>query len=131
MIIIKAGAPHYGHSLLICIQRLRSYERTIGRNGSAYNEASDGASSFLGLIKEKLVWLPTHIMPIMPELLPTIEFVGANQALYDADEKIYGSFQELAEQIKKTLRQAFGVNLARGSKDLSDIIKYPQTSKIA
>lgn len=75
-------------------------ERTIANDSGGYNDASDGASSFLRLIKEKLVWLPSHIMPIMPELLPTIEFVGANQALYDADEKIYGSFPKLVQEIK-------------------------------
>jgi hypothetical protein len=28
------------------------------------------------------------------------KFVGANQALYDADEKIYGSFPKLVQEIK-------------------------------
>lgn len=75
-------------------------KRTLGEDYRLNNGASEGASSFLGLVKEKLVWLPNHIVPIMPELLPAIEFVCANQALYDADEKIYGSFRELEEQIK-------------------------------
>ncbi|MBL0187002.1 MAG: hypothetical protein IPP97_14805 [Candidatus Obscuribacter sp.] len=75
-------------------------KRTFGEDYRLNTGASEGASSFLGLVKEKLVWLPNHIVPIMPELLPAIEFVCANQALYDADEKIYGSFRELEEQIK-------------------------------
>ncbi len=75
-------------------------KRTLGEDYSFNNGASDGASSFLELIKEKLVWLPTHIMPIMPELLLVVEFIAANQALYRADEDIYGSFRQLEEQIK-------------------------------
>ena len=75
-------------------------KRTLGEDYRLNTGASDGASSFLRLVEEKLVSLPSHIVPIMPELLPTIEFVCANQALYDADEKIYGSFRELEEQIK-------------------------------
>src|SRR6267142_1731568 len=44
------------------------------------SRASDSASCFLGLILEKLERHPDHILPIMPELLPTIEYVANNQA---------------------------------------------------
>ncbi len=75
-------------------------KRTLGEDYSFNNGASGGASSFLRLIKEKLVSLPSHIVPIMPELLPVVEFIAANQALYQADEDIYGSFADLVKEIK-------------------------------
>src|SRR5262245_8313992 len=55
-------------------------------------EDSTAADCFLGLVLEKLEKQPTHILAIMPELLPAIEFVGRNQARFNAQEKIYGSF---------------------------------------
>jgi hypothetical protein len=61
---------------------------------------SDAASCFLRLVLEKLERQPSHILAIMPELLPTVEFVAQNQLKFDADEKIYGSFLDLLEQIR-------------------------------
>ena len=57
-------------------------------------EASDAASCFLGLVLEKLEKQPGYILPIMPELLPTVRHVAMNQASFDANERIYESFQE-------------------------------------
>ena len=57
-------------------------------------EASDAASCFLGLVLEKLEKQPDYILPIMPELLPTVRHVAMNQASFDANERIYESFQE-------------------------------------
>ena len=62
--------------------------------------ASDTASCFLGLVLEKLDKHPQHIIPIMPDLLPTLEYVGQNQALFEAAESIYGSFLEKLSRIK-------------------------------
>jgi len=62
--------------------------------------ASDAASCFLGLVLEKLQNHPLNILPIMPELLPTIEYVASNQEKFDANESIYGSFPEILKQIK-------------------------------
>jgi hypothetical protein len=59
----------------------------------------DAASCFLGLIIEKLKNQPNHILAIMPELLPTIEFVANNQAKFGADESIYGNFLEKSKDI--------------------------------
>lgn len=61
---------------------------------------SDAASCFLRLVLEKLERQPTHILAIMPDLLPTIEDVAQNQLKFNANEKIYGSFLELLEQIR-------------------------------
>lgn len=55
---------------------------------------SDAASCFLGLVLEKLERNPRVIVPVMPDLLPTLEYVAQNQALFDAKEEIYGNFLE-------------------------------------
>jgi len=69
-------------------------------------EISNAASCFLGLIAEKLKKQRNHILPIIPELLPAIEFVARNQMLIDADEKIYGSFPDKLAEIQGRLRSA-------------------------
>lgn len=66
----------------------------------AHLEKSNAASCFLSLIEEKLESHPGHILPIMPELLPAIRHVGQNQTSFDADEKIYGKFQEKLDRIE-------------------------------
>jgi hypothetical protein len=68
----------------------------------AHLENSDAASCLLSLIEEKLERHPGHILPIMPELLPAIRHVGQNQTLFDADENIYGKFQEKQDRIEAT-----------------------------
>jgi hypothetical protein len=69
-------------------------------------EISNAASCFLGLIAEKLRKQRNHILPIIPELLPAIEFVARNQMLIDADEKIYGSCPDKLAEIQGRLRSA-------------------------
>jgi len=61
---------------------------------------SDAASCFLHLVVEKLESQPRHIVPIMPELLSAVEYVAHNQAAFDAEESIYGSFLEILKQIQ-------------------------------
>jgi hypothetical protein len=61
---------------------------------------ADAASCFLGLIEEKPKDQPQYITPVMPELLAAIEHVARNQATYDADEAIYGSFLEAEKRIR-------------------------------
>ena len=60
---------------------------------------SDAASCFLGLVAKKLESNPRFIVPIMPALLPSIDYVAKNQEAYQADESIYGSFLQLYERI--------------------------------
>jgi hypothetical protein len=62
--------------------------------------AADAASCFLNLALEKLRKQPTHILPIMPELLPTLRHVAQNQASFGATQGIYGNFQEKLSQIE-------------------------------
>ena len=73
---------------------------------SASSWTSDAASSFLNLIEEKLETARDHIRPIMPDLMPAIEYVATHQALYKANEEIYGSFSEKLEKIKKLYEKA-------------------------
>ena len=63
------------------------------------SDASDSANCFIGLVLEKLENHPDHILAIMPELMPTVEYVANHQAEFEADENIYGSFLELYKQI--------------------------------
>jgi hypothetical protein len=70
-------------------------------------DASDAASCFIGLVLEKLDKHPPHINPIMPDLLPALEYVAHHQALFEAQEHIYGNFLEKLARIK-TLYAAQG-----------------------
>jgi len=63
-------------------------------------DGSDAASCFLGLVLEKLEAHPLDIAPVMPELMPSLEYVSANQLLFDADESIYGRFPEKLARIE-------------------------------
>ena len=63
-------------------------------------EAPDAASCFLVLILEKLENNPRLIVPVMPELLPAVEYVARNQSLFDADESIYGNFLEKLSRVQ-------------------------------
>jgi hypothetical protein len=38
--------------------------------------------------------VPFNILPIMADLLRAVQHVGQNQSPFDADEDIYGNFQE-------------------------------------
>ncbi len=61
---------------------------------------SGAASCFLHLVAEKLIAQPRYIVPIMPELLSAVEYVAHNQAAFNAEESIYGSFPESLKQIQ-------------------------------
>jgi hypothetical protein len=63
-------------------------------------EASNAASCFLGLVLEQLEKQPRFILPVMPQLLPAIRHVAANQVSYDASESIYGSFPAKLKRIE-------------------------------
>jgi len=65
--------------------------------------AADAASCFFGLVEEKLANEPNHILPIMGELLPAVRHIGHNQSSFDADEDIYGNFEEKLGRIEARL----------------------------
>jgi hypothetical protein len=62
--------------------------------------ASDAASCFLGLVLKKLEEQPSVIKPVMPALLPAVEYVARNQAEFEADKSIYGDFLETLKRIQ-------------------------------
>jgi hypothetical protein len=61
---------------------------------------SDSASPFLRLLISREQRDPGSVSDIYPHLASTVEYVASHQAQYDADPNIYGSFQELATQLK-------------------------------
>ena len=66
-------------------------------------DGCDAASAFLDLVsevvKDRLDW----IEPIIEELLTVVSYVSSRQESYDADEDIYGSFEEIGAKIRKTV----------------------------
>ncbi|KQU78067.1 MULTISPECIES: hypothetical protein [unclassified Rhizobacter] len=70
--------------------------------------ASTAADAFLNLILRRLEDEPDAIVPLMPELLPAVEYLAEHQARYDADEDVYGSFFDVLAAIRETLRVLSG-----------------------
>ncbi len=76
----------------------------IIRRDFGLGDDADAASSFLNLILYKLEKQPDFILPMLPQLITDIEFIANNQKLFDADEDIYGNFQETLAKIKDLSR---------------------------
>ena len=62
--------------------------------------ASDSASPFLRLLVSREQRDPGSVAAIYSRLASAVEFVASHQARYDADPSIYGSFHDLAAQLK-------------------------------
>ena len=62
---------------------------------------SDGASTFLKLVRWKLEKDCDSIAPIMDEALSCAQHIALNQEFYDASVDIYGKFSEEFESIMK------------------------------
>jgi len=62
-------------------------------------EAPDATSCFLNLVVQKLEQDRNCILPILPELLETVDYVAKNQVAFDADLDIYGDFLDVAKRI--------------------------------
>ncbi len=60
----------------------------------------EAADAFLGLVAQKLEEQPRCILPVMPDLLPAVEYIAHHQAEFEADEDIYGRFLEARERIQ-------------------------------
>ena len=63
-------------------------------------DAADAASCFIRLVEEKLNKHSDDIWPIMPDLIPAVDYVAKHQRKFGADEDIYGNFYEKTERIK-------------------------------
>jgi len=61
--------------------------------------ASDAASCFLRLVRDRVRLDPEGISAVYPGLESAIEGVARRQAFYDAEEGIYGSFLALRRDI--------------------------------
>ena len=64
---------------------------------------SDAASPFLHLLLERERIDPGSVKEVFSELAPTVDFIAANQAHFDADTNIYGSFLDLAVEIRRAV----------------------------
>jgi hypothetical protein len=62
---------------------------------------SDAAGCFLNLVTQKLEQEPRHIVPIMPELLPALEYVATDQEEFEAEIEIYGNFPKQLARIRE------------------------------
>lgn len=71
----------------------------MGKQFDRCNQAS-AADCFLGLVLEKLENHPRLIVPVMHELMVTVEYVARNQTLFDADVEIYGNFMDRLSRIQ-------------------------------
>lgn len=79
-------------------------------------DAPTAASTFLGLILEKLERQPEDIRPVLKELLPAAQDVSRRQAEYDADEDIYGRFPDIWATIQRR-----AANLREGGVGANDV----------
>lgn len=59
----------------------------------------DSASAFLRLLQSREAREPGSVQEHYPRLRATVDFVGDHQAAFDADETIYGSFDEQRRQL--------------------------------
>jgi hypothetical protein len=62
---------------------------------------SDSASPFLRLLVNREERDPGSVAEVYSDLQPLVEFVASHQERYDADPNIYGSFPDLAAQLKR------------------------------
>jgi hypothetical protein len=104
--------PSFGENVLMRVGELRwmpevpfqyymlGFRDFVMARQFKYHDGSDAASCFLDLVAEKLEAQPAHVLPIVSELLPALRFVAENQALFDADESIYGNFRRTVERIE-------------------------------
>lgn len=61
----------------------------------------DSASSFLRLLLAREQRDPGSVSRIYQDLAPVVAFVSANQTRFDAGPEIYGTFGELADNLRK------------------------------
>ena len=81
-----------------------NYVRILGPGQTLpdwYREAACASSSFLGMVLYTLEHHPNRILPVMADLLPTVEHIADSQQLYDADPEIWGLFPERLAEIKQ------------------------------
>lgn len=65
--------------------------------------SADCVSSFLEIIEFKLETEKESILPIINELIPTVEYITTHQEKYGAEESIYGNFIDRKNDILRML----------------------------
>jgi hypothetical protein len=76
----------------------------VMRNKFDNFDTSTVADCFINLVEEKLKDEPDYILPIMKDLLSTIEYVANNQDAYNAPIHIYGDFQDNLKSIQSLIK---------------------------
>jgi hypothetical protein len=62
---------------------------------------SDAASPFLNLLEGREAKDPGSVSSIYESLESCIDYVAKNQSFFEADEDIYGNFQDIAKRIRE------------------------------
>lgn len=63
----------------------------------------DAASSFIGLVEKKLKAQPNYVVPMLQDLISTIQYIGDNQESFEADIDIYGNLKDKVVFIKSKM----------------------------
>ena len=77
------------------VQGFAAYLMSIKAKGD-----SDAANSFLGLLEAREKRDPGSVKAIYAALADCIEFIGAHQEHFEADQDIYGDFADRAEIVR-------------------------------
>ncbi len=67
-------------------------------------DVSDAASSFMRLILVRIKDNPEDIAFIKNELMPSLKYIAGHQNAYEADINIYGSFEDIYNEIQAGLK---------------------------
>ena len=70
--------------------------------------ADDGdcaVDCYFSLVQEKLDTAPEAILPVMEQLLPSLQFIADNVAAYQIDEDIYGFIPQRLQILLQRYRQ--------------------------
>lgn len=73
-------------------------------------DAPDVVNCFVSLIEEKLRDTPDYVLPILDELLNSLEYIANHQQSYGASIHIYGDFREKLETIKNLASKAGNID---------------------
>ena len=82
---------------------MMGFEKFVRKYKNHKLEAPDIANCFITLVEEKLRDNPGHILPIINNLLETVEDIANTQSEWRADKDIYGSFQDRYKSILNLL----------------------------
>ncbi|MGY4532099.1 hypothetical protein ACVW0Y_001215 [Pseudomonas sp. TE3786] len=76
-----------------------SYRNHIASGNFRKFQMSSAANGFMELVADKMRTQPNYVLPMMKELMPTLELIAYNQLSFKADIDIYGDFKLLLNEI--------------------------------